>query len=278
MAPVRVHVLGTAQDGGVPHAGCTCPRCQAARRDPARRRRVVSIALEGASGRTFLVDASPDLPEQLEALGRATGRGPRGVDAVAVTHAHVGHYLGLAFFGKEAMHTSRLPVYGTPSVARFLRSNRPWSHLVEREEIELRTIAPGRPLAFDGAVVHAFLSPHRGEDTDTVGFEIEGPSRRLLYVSDADMLPPPLVERIREADVALVDGTFFSAAELPHRDILEVRHPYVLDSVARLAGARGRVLFTHMNHTNPLLDPDAPERRGLPPGFDVAEDGMVFEL
>src|SRR5438105_10167133 len=134
MGRVRVHVLGTAQDGGVPHAGCGCPRCRAARADPSRRRRVASIAVEGVTGKTFLVDATPDLPAQLEALAAVTGRETPSVDAIAISHAHIGHYLGLAFLGKEAMHAQGMPVYGTPSVSRFLRGNRPWAHLVERDE------------------------------------------------------------------------------------------------------------------------------------------------
>jgi pyrroloquinoline quinone biosynthesis protein B len=278
VAPVRVHVLGTAQDGGVPHPGCACPRCRAARADRDNPRRIASIAVEGMTGKTFLVDAGPDLPHQLEYLACETGCGRHCVDAVAITHAHTGHYVGLAFFGREAMHTDRLPVYGTPSLERFLRDNHPWAHLIEREEIDLRTIAPGRPLGFDGVMIHAFLSPHRGEDTDTLGFEIEGPSRRLLYVSDADVFPPAIVDRIRDVDVALIDGTFFSRDELPNRDIMEVKHPFVVDVLPKLAGARGQVLFTHLNHTNPLLDPESPEAKSLPKGFGVAREGMVFEL
>lgn len=278
MAGIRVHVLGTAQDGGVPHAGCDCPRCEAARRDPSRRRRVSSIAVEGETGKTFLVDAGPDFPGQLDHLARATGRRQPAVDAIAITHAHVGHYVGLAFLGKEVMHTRQLPVFGTPSVSRFLKSNRPWAHLVEREEIELRVIAPGSPHPFDGAMLHTFLTPHRGEDTDTVGFEIVGPRRRLVYVSDADVFPPQMVDRIRDADVALVDGTFYSPAELPHREILAVRHPYVRDSLRLLEGAKGQVYFTHMNHTNPILDADSPEATSLPKGFHVLQEGAIFDL
>ena len=277
MPGVSVHVLGTAQDGGVPHPGCDCKRCRAARAG-GKRRRVASIAVVGKTGKTFLVEAGPDFRDQLDALAAATGRPPPAVDAIAITHAHAGHYLGLAFLGKEAMHTQGLPVYGTPSFARFLTGNRPWSYLVDRGEIEMRTIAPGAPLAFDGAIIHAFLTPHRGEDTDTLGFEVHGPKRRLVYVSDADVFPPAIVDRIRDADVALVDGTFYSAAELPHRDILAVRHPYVRDTLARLVGARGDVYFTHMNHTNPLLDSESPETKSLPKGFCVLEEGMVFEL
>jgi pyrroloquinoline quinone biosynthesis protein B len=278
MGCLRVHLLGTAQDGGVPHPGCACRNCEAARADPSKRRRVACFAIEGGDGTVLLVDATPDLREQLEMLAKATGRAPPAVDAIAITHAHAGHYLGLAFLGKEAMHTQKMPVYGTPSVGRFLRGNRPWSHLVEREEIELRTLVPGQPHPFGGCMVHAFLSPHRGEDTDTVGFEIRGPSRTIVYVSDADVLPPPLLERIKAADVAIVDGTFYSASELPNRDILAVRHPFVQESLAQLKGAKGDVHFTHLNHTNPLLDETSPEFRSLPARFHVARDGATFEM
>lgn len=278
MATVRVHVLGTAQDGGVPQPGCVCPNCNGVRRDLARRRRVASIAVEGVTGSTFLIDATPDMRDQVDALRAATDVRKKFVDAIALSHAHIGHYLGLAFLGKEAMHTSAIPVYSTPKMAKFLESNRPWSHLVERSEIELRAMAPGSPLSFDGAMIHAFLSPHRGEDTDTLGFEIVGPSKRLVYVSDADVLPAAIVDRVRDADVALIDGTFYNRLELPHRDILEVKHPFVEESLEKLKGARGSVFFTHLNHSNPLIDPDSAVRRALPKGFAVAEEGMVFEL
>jgi pyrroloquinoline quinone biosynthesis protein B len=273
----RFHILGTAQDGGIPHPGCSCPRCEAAVADPARRRCVASAAIEGETRKTFLIEATPDFRAQVHALSKATGRPPPGLDAIAITHAHMGHYLGLAFLGEEAMHARALPVHGTPSVLRFLKGNRPWSHLVEREEVDLRTIVPGRAHPFDGCMVHAFLTPHRGADTDTVGFEIRGPRRTLVYVTDADVFPPEIVDRIKEADVAVVDGTFFSPAELPHRDILAVRHPFVSETVERLAGAR-EVHFTHLNHTNPLADERSVEARGLPPGFFVARDGQVFDL
>jgi pyrroloquinoline quinone biosynthesis protein B len=274
----RLHILGTAQDGGVPHPGCACPRCETARRDPERRRCVACAAIEGETGKTFLFEATPDFRSQIHALGKATGRGTAPPDAIAITHAHMGHYLGLAFLGEEAMHASGVPVYGTPSVLRFLKGNQPWAHLAERGEVELRAIVPGRAHAFDGCLLHAFLTPHRGADTDTVGFEIRGPRRTLVYVTDADVFPPEIVERIRDADVAIVDGTFYSRAELPHRDILAVRHPFVTESLERLAGARGEVHFTHMNHTNPLLDEDSPEARGLPAGFFVVREGQVFDL
>jgi pyrroloquinoline quinone biosynthesis protein B len=273
--PATVHVLGTAQDGGFPHAGCACPSCAAARADEALRRRVACIGLVGTSGRCLLVDATPDLAVQIDALAEATGRPGPGLDALVLTHAHIGHYLGLALLGREAMSVRRLPVHCTRSMRRFLEGNRPWSHLVERDEIVLATIEPGTPLTFDGIEVRAFLSPHRSEDTDTIGLEVQGPERTLLYVSDADVFPPELATRIREADVALIDGTFYEREELRHREILEVRHPFVAESVERFADARGEVVFIHLNHTNALLSADPPT---LPSGFSVAREGQVFEI
>jgi pyrroloquinoline quinone biosynthesis protein B len=229
----------------------------------------------GASGKTLIVDASPDFAGQMADLAAAAGQTQRGVDAIVLTHAHMGHYLGLALLGREAMSASGVPVHCTRSMARFLSENRPWSYLVERGEIRLEEIRPGEPLAFDGLEVHAFLTPHRAEDTDTIGLEVRGPSRTLVYVSDADVFPPPLAARIREADVALIDGTFYDRDELPGREILAVKHPFVVESVERFADAAGDVVFIHLNHTNALLSPEPPD---LPPGFRVAREGEHFDL
>lgn len=272
---VTVHVLGTAQDGGFPHAGCNCTACVGAREDPRRARRVACIGLVGETGRCLMVDATPDFAAQQAALTAAAGREPPHIDALVLTHAHIGHYLGLALLGREAMSARAVPVHGTLSMRRFLEHNRPWSHLIERGEITCHTLSPGEALTFDGARVHAFLTPHRSEDTDTIGLEIEGPSRRLVYVSDADVFPPALAERIMDADVALIDGTFHDRDELPHREILEVRHPFVTESVERFADARGEVIFIHLNHSNALLSDDPP---ALPGGFRIAEDGESFSL
>lgn len=275
MAP-SVHVLGTAQDGGFPHVGCICPSCVAARIEPQNRRLVSSIGLLGDTNQTLLVDATPDFGDQIADLALAAGRSVPGVDGIILTHAHFGHYLGLAYLGREGLSADNVPVYCTSSMQRFVRENRPWSHLPSRHEIDLRKIQPGEPTIFDGAEIHVFLTPHRGEDTDTLGFEIRGPKRSLVYISDADTFPQPLVDRVREADVAIVDGTFFNRDELPYRDIMRVKHPFVEESVRLFAGAKGTIFFTHLNHTNALLLPeDAPE---LPDGFAVAREGMVFEL
>ncbi len=286
-------VLGTAQDGGLPHAACTCPRCDAARLDPRRRRRIASVAIiVPGTGHRFLVDATPDLREQLDllpALGRpvtgAVDRAP--VDGILLTHAHAGHYLGLAFFGFEAVHTSRLPVHATPRMAAFLRANAPWSRLVSREEIVLDEMPAGLTFTLDAGVrVTPFTVPHRDEDSDTVGFMIAGPRHSIVYVPDTDTWATwsvAALETLAACDTALIDGTFFAAGELPGRDVRAIGHPLMVETMDRLGedvrAGRLRVLFTHLNHSNHALDPDGPERRAIRErGFDLAKEGQRLPL
>lgn len=293
-----VRVLGTAQDGGFPHVACAHELCAAARRDPSLARRVASLAvvLPGngpEAGRVYLIDATPDLPEQLELLADVrdapAGRVDRSpVDGVLLTHAHMGHYLGLAWFGYESVHTRGLPVWSTPRMARFLRENGPWSQLVALGNVELREVEAGRGAVDlgDGVVVRAVAVPHRDEYTDTVGFRIEGPRATVLYVPDTDSWDAwggRLAEVLDGVDVALVDATFYSAGELPGREVSEIGHPLISDSLERFGDAVRsgglQVLFIHLNHSNPALDPRSPERRAIEAaGFRVAEEGEEIPL
>jgi len=289
----RIVALGTVQDGGLPQAGCTCAQCTAARRDPARKRHVASLALVvPETGHTWLIDATPDLSAQIDRIhtwrAHPEGRPDRApVDGVLLTHAHIGHYLGLALFGFEAIDTRDLPVYGSPRMVAFLKANGPWSQLVARRNVDLRELRPGAPLALDrGVTVTPIPVPHRDEYTDTLAFLIRGPRRALLYVPDTDAWaswPRPLTDVLRGIDVALLDGTFYSPAELPDRDVTKIKHPLIestMDLLAPLVRAgRLRVLFTHLNHSNPVLDPASPARRRIEArGFGVLAEGEEIPL
>lgn len=292
---LTVVALGTAQDGGVPQAGCECTRCVAARRTPSRRRHVASLALVlPGSGHTYLIDATPDLGEQLQRVHTWRAYPPDGpdrrpVDGVLLTHAHLGHYLGLAYFGFESINTRDLPVYASPRMAAFLTANGPWSLLVARRNIALRPLALGVPLRLEaGLTVTPLAVPHRDELSDTLAFLIAGPRRKLLYVPDTDSWaawrqPLPAVLRRAGAAVALVDGTFYSAAELPDRDVRKIGHPLMTTTVELLRdqvrAGQLEVWFTHLNHSNPALDPDGPERRALAAaGFQVLVEGQQIAL
>ncbi len=255
---------------------------------------MASLALQlPASGRTWLIDATPDLGAQLEVTHRFRPHPPGGpdrhpVDGVLLTHAHAGHYLGLAFLGFEAIDSRDLPVYSSPRMAAFLRRNGPWSLLVARRNIVLREVTAGVPVALaPGLSVTPIVVPHRDELSDTLGFLVRGPRRTLLYVPDTDSwaawaVPLPEVLRRERVDVALLDGTFYSPGELPDRDVRRIGHPLMTATVELLREpVRGglQVFFTHLNHSNPALDPSGPERRALAAaGFKVLEEGQVLEL
>jgi pyrroloquinoline quinone biosynthesis protein B len=272
-------VLGIAQDGGVPHAGCHQPVCVAARSDPSRRRLVAALGLvDPAAGKRFLIDATPDFPAQMEALGGLP-------DAILLTHAHIGHYLGLAQLGREVLDARGVPVLATPSMARFLRGNRPWSRLVAFGNIDVREIAAEVVLTPNLSVT-AIPVPHRDEDSDTVAYLVRGPARRILWLPDIDKWQKwdrDLSEFLRDPGLtAFVDGTFYDADEIPGRSIADIPHPLVPETMARVEAMtpppRGHVVFVHLNHTNRLLrDPDAVaalERRG----FAVAREGQRIPL
>jgi pyrroloquinoline quinone biosynthesis protein B len=273
-------VLGIAQDGGVPHAGCRQELCVRARTDSSARRAVASLGLvDPRAGKRFLIDATPDFGEQIDRLG---GR----PDGILLTHAHVGHYLGLAQLGREIMGTHRLPVYATPSMAGFLRANLPWSRLVKLENIDLQEVAPGREIVLTPALRATPIKvPHRDEDSDTVAWLVRGPDRAVLWLPDIDRwekwdrrLADVLADR---SLVAFVDGTFYSGDEIPGRSLDEIPHPLVPDTLRLLSGSdvRGRLFFVHLNHTNRLLENDAAATAELSKsGAAVASEGQRVEL
>jgi pyrroloquinoline quinone biosynthesis protein B len=284
-SPVRALVLGIAQDGGVPHIGCAQELCVAARRDPGRRQRVASLGLiDDGTGARFLIDATPDLPSQLEFLneGRRVADPRRPIDGVLLTHAHVGHYAGLLYLGREALGARGVPVHATARMARFLRENGPWSQLLALGNIELRELEPGREVRLSaGLRVTPVLVPHRDEWSDTVAFVVRGPAASLLYVPDIDKWERwdrRIEEEVARVDLALLDGSFHSLDEIPGRSLADIPHPLVGETASRLAGLAARVLFIHLNHTNRLLFDPAAARRLEAQGFRIAREGLVLPL
>ena len=238
----RLRVLGLAQDGGLPHAACDCERCDAARRDPDRASPVASVAvIKPSQTGVWVIDATPDLPAQIDMLADARELDPGQVDraplsGVLLTHAHMGHYLGLAHLGFEAASTEGIPVWASPRMVEFLSANAPWDQLVRLHNIEPRALEPGAKIQLaPGLHAEALLVPHRGEYTDTYGYYVEGERRRVLYIPDTD----PWSKWSRELDeilvgveLLLVDGTFYSGDELPGRDVSEIGHPLMRDTSA----------------------------------------------
>jgi len=262
---VEANLLGIAQDGGVPHAGCDCANCSRAWVDPAFRQFVACLGLvDRANRQSWLIDATPDFREQLHALHNLAPDCP--LTGIVLTHAHMGHYTGLIHLGREAMDTRDLSVYATPRLANFLRDNDPWSQLVTLRNIELRLLTPGTDIQLSpNLYLTPFLVPHRDELSDTLALVVHGPARRLFYCPDIDTWDRwehNLRDFVAGMDVALLDGTFFSHDELPGRDLRQIPHPLAIDTAERLARVDCDVRLIHLNHTNPLLAP-GPERDWL---------------
>jgi pyrroloquinoline quinone biosynthesis protein B len=280
-AMVEAMLLGTAQDGGVPQAGCRCANCSTAWADPPRCRLVSSLGIvERETGVWFLIDATPDLPQQWHMMQEWTGATQCG--GILLTHAHIGHYSGLIHLGFEAMSARELPVWATARMSAFLRANAPWRQLEENGHIVLRDLAPEcEQRLTDSVYMTALPVPHRDELSDTMAFRIRGPRGQLLYLPDIDAWEQwdrSVAEEITAVDVALLDGTFFNATELPGRDMSAIAHPLVTDTVARLAGTTGDVRFIHLNHTNPLHREGNEKSWLMAQGFRVGEVGDRWEL
>jgi pyrroloquinoline quinone biosynthesis protein B len=198
----------------------------------------------------------------------------------------MGHYLGLAFLGFEAVSAEAVPVHASARMVEFLRGNAPWDQLVEFENIAAKVAEPG--LAFElapGLKAEALLVPHRGEYTDTFAWYLEGERARVLYLPDTDPWSKwdrDLDEVLAGVDLLLVDGTFYSGEELPGRDLSAIGHPLMVDTMdvmqARVdAGLELR--FVHLNHSNPALTASSPARVELEGrGFRVAVVGEEFPL
>lgn len=277
-------VLGIAQDGGVPQAGAFAERGWT---DPAFRRRVACLGVvDPASGERWMLDATPDFPEQLKALHDATpGAAARpALNGVFVTHAHIGHYTGLMFLGLETMGARGVPVYAMPRMRQFLETSGPWSQLVTKGNIELRSLAAGEPVVLNERLkVTPFLVPHRQEFSEVVGFRIDGPERKVLFIPDIDAWEQLDAQGVRiedliaGVDVAYLDGTFFANGEIPGRDMTGFPHPFITRSMERFAALptseRAKVRFIHLNHTNRALWQGTDERRAVEAaGFGIAEE------
>ncbi|MFM7117026.1 MAG: MBL fold metallo-hydrolase [Planctomycetota bacterium] len=282
-------VLGVAQDGGYPQAGCRKACCARAWTDPAARRHIVSLALvDPRSDQRWLFECTPDFREQLHALDeiRQATTAP-GLDGIFLTHAHIGHYGGLLQLGREVLGAKAVPVHVMPRFSDFLRTQGPWSQLVKLQNIEVRPLAAEAPVRInDRLTVTALTVPHRDEFSETVAFRIEGPRKKILFLPDIDKWERwerAIEQELAIVDIAYLDATFFDGAELPGRDMREIPHPFVVESLQRFGKLnpreRAKIRLIHLNHTNPLLNPESDAVRQVKDaGLGLAVQGERVEM
>jgi pyrroloquinoline quinone biosynthesis protein B len=127
-------VLGTVQDAGSPQAGCTKDCCKNLFTNPDQSRKVVSLGLiDPVENKKYLFEASPDFVSQLWNLNKLMEYSKSELpDAIFLSHAHIGHYTGLMYLGKESMNSKNVLVYAMPNMTQFLQTNGPWDQLINK--------------------------------------------------------------------------------------------------------------------------------------------------
>ncbi|MBL0882848.1 MAG: MBL fold metallo-hydrolase [Chitinophagaceae bacterium] len=281
-------VLGNVQDGGSPHIGCTKNCCISLfkKSDPSRKVTALGIA-DPSRKSSYLFEATPDITSQLRLLKEFSQTPTDIPNGIFLTHAHIGHYSGLLFLGKEAINASQVPVYAMPRMEGFLKQNGPWGQLISFKNIELKQIQSGVsiPLSNDLQII-PFIVPHRDEYSETVGYKIIGPNKKALFIPDIDKWEKwnkDIRQEIAEVDYAFIDATFFDAAEINNRDIKEIPHPFIIETIhlfkALPITEKKKIYFIHLNHTNPAMLKDSKQSKLiLQQGFNIARFKDEFKL
>ena len=274
-------VLGVVQDGGLPHLGSNKLCCE----NNEQKRYVTSIMLiNNKNNESYLFDASPDINEQLNFMGDRIKKDLKGI---FLTHAHIGHYTGLMYFGREALNSKLINVYAMPRMKKFLENNGPWSQLVSLKNISIKEINNNSKFSIDtNIIIQPIEVPHRAEFSETVGYKIYGPNKTVLFIPDIDkwyLWENSIVDEIKKVDYALIDATFYDSKEINYRDISEIPHPFVIESMELFdvlnTNEKNKIFFIHLNHTNPLLDKNSDEYKFVASkGYNVAEEGMKLKL
>ena len=244
-------ILGVVQDGGMPHLGNNKTCCENIKQD----KYVTSLMLmNNENNESFLFDASPDINKQLNFMGDRIKKDLKGI---FLTHAHIGHYTGLMYFGREALNSKLVNVYAMPRMKKFLEENGPWSQLVSLQNILIIELSNQSKISIDSnVIVQPVEVPHRAEFSETVGYKIYGPNKTALFIPDIDkwyLWEKSIIDEIKLVDYAIIDATFYDSKEVNYRDISEIPHPFVTEDSDQYKLVRSK-------------------------GYNVAEEGMKLNL
>lgn len=306
---MRAVVLGAAAGGGFPQWNSNAEACRRARggEAAARARTQASLAITGDGQRWFLVNASPDLRQQIEAnvfLHPRSGLRSSPIEGVILTGADVDAIAGLLHMRERQPFT----LYATQRVLDVLKAN-PIFEVLSEECVDRRAVALGQPFEpgnLDGSgsgleielfdvpgKVALWLEAGRAADAlagtpgDTVGVEVRAAARRLVYIPGCAAMTDALKRRLGGASVVLFDGTLWQDDEMIRRGLgpktgRRMGHMSISGPEGTLASLRDvparRKIFIHINNSNPILLDDAPERAGVEKeGWEVAYDGMELQ-
>ena len=277
-----IQVLGIVQDAGYPHIGCEKDCCKAV--SPGDYFVSCLGLVDKTNNKRYLFDATPDIHNQLNLLEKFSDANL--VDGIFLTHAHIGHYTGLMYLGREGLGGKNIMVYALKRMSKFLTKNGPWDQLVKLNNISIQTISNKEFVKLsENIFVIPIRVPHRDEYSETVGYKIIGKSKKILFIPDIDKWDEwkkSIIEEVKLVDYAFIDGTFYNGTEL-NRDIREIPHPSIEETLQLFSNQpvaeRNKIYFIHINHTNPILTNKNGIRdlvEGL--GFNIAQRGLKFKL
>ncbi len=299
-----VRVLGSAAGGGVPQWNCACANCQSARSGGAPHRTQSSAAVSADGKRWLLLNCSPDIAAQIEDYAPLHPPSPRGtpIRAMLLTDANVDHIGGLSVLRQRGgagflVRSSRIVreiAIAQPAFASFAAAPHRWMEVplesacdAENEDdivgndLTVRALAlPGTTPGYDG---------RRAVRGAVVAYEIvdRGGDSRLLFAPVFSAIDETLRAAIERADIAFLDGSFYDDEELVAANLIPKRaralgHQPVGGSDGTLAALRGsatRIVFTHLNNSNPMLDPTSLAHAAVrEAGAEIAYDGMELTL
>ena len=281
-----IYVLGNVQDAGLPHIGCQHKFCNDKFNEFEEYFTTSIAVIDPLSNKYILFEATPDIPYQLNYLDKKLFNNFLLPESIFITHAHIGHYSGLMYFGREALGSQYLKVNVLPKMANFLKTNGPWSQLVEINNINIQEINFGKKTNhLTNISVKPIKVPHRDEYSETAAYLIIGKNKKALFIPDIDKWEKwgkNLIELVKEYDYLLLDATFYDSKEI-NRDISEIPHPLVSETISLLDNLttkdKSKVYFIHMNHTNMMLDPTSDLSEYVnSKGFNIARLGLKLDL
>ena len=277
-----IQVLGIVQDAGYPHIGCEKDCCKVV--SPGDYFVSCLGLVDKTNNKRYLFDATPDIHNQINLLEKFPDSNL--IDGIFLTHAHIGHYTGLMYLGREGLGSRSIMVYALKRMAKFLTKNGPWDQLVKLNNISIQTISNKEFVKLsENIFVIPIRVPHRDEYSETVGYKIIGKSKKILFIPDIDKWDEwkkSIIEEVKLVDYAFIDGTFYNGSEL-NRDMREIPHPSIEETLQLFSNQplaeRNKIYFIHINHTNPILT----NKNGIRDmveslGFNIAERGLKFKL
>ncbi|WP_250432841.1 MBL fold metallo-hydrolase [Hanstruepera flava] len=233
-----------------------------------------------------MFDATPDITEQVENLKTNHLNNNKVIDGVFLTHAHIGHYTGLMYFGREAIGGKSIPVYAMPRMKSYIENNGQWSQLITLKNIDISPLHNDSTIVLNSNLrVTPFLVPHRDEFSETVGYKIEGKTKSALFIPDIDkwdVWERDIIDEVNQVDYAFLDASFFADGEL-ERDMSKIPHPFTSETTTLFENeseaTKNKIHFIHFNHTNPAIKDSHPLKDSIQNlGFRFPKEGSVFEL